>query len=129
MRRYLPRNLEELIEWYQRRVAPFTLLAGFIADNILFRVVDFWAMALVLALYLASALASMFALNLVTTGRIRQAFVIKITPFFPSIVQWAFGGMWSGLFVLYSESATTVLSWAFMGILVAFLIANERFRR
>ena len=129
MRRYLPKNLEELISWYERRVAPFALFVGFIADNILFRVIDFWAMTFVLTLYLACALIFMFMLNLVEAGRVRQTFILHVTPFFSVIVQWAFGGMFSGFLVLYSESATMAASWVSVAILAVLLVANERFRR
>src|SRR3989338_9791504 len=129
MRRYLPKNLEELISWYERRVAPYALFVGFIADNILFRVIDFWAMTFVLTLYLACALIFMFMLNLVEAGRVRQTFILHVTPFFSVIVQWAFGGMFSGFLVLYSESATMAASWVSVAILAVLLVANERFRR
>jgi len=128
IRRYLPKSTEELILWYERHVAPVSLLAGFIADNFLFRAIDLWTTALAITLYLACAVVGIFALNLVETGWIRTALVLRVAPFFPVVIQFAFGGMFSGFFVLYSESATLVVSWISVVILALLLIGNERFR-
>ena len=38
----------------------------------------------------------MLMLNVVEAGRVRQTFILRVTPFFSVIVQWAFGGMFSG---------------------------------
>ena len=39
IRKYFPKSTEELILWYERYVAPGSLLAGFIADNFLFGII------------------------------------------------------------------------------------------
>ena len=129
MRQYLPRSTEELIRWYERYIAPFSLLVGFIADNVLFRAIDLFAMTLALTLYLACAVVGIFVLNLVETGRVQNSLVLRASPFFPVVVQFAFGGIFSGFFVLYSESATLAVSWISVVILALLLIGNERFRR
>ena len=129
IRRYLPQSTEELIQWYERYIAPVSLLAGFIADNIIFRAIDLWTMTFALALYLAVAVAGIFVLNLVETGRLKNTLVLRVAPFFPVVVQFAFGGIFSGFFVLYSESAALAVSWISVVILALLLIGNERFRR
>src|SRR3989344_2775229 len=117
IRRYLPQSTEELIQWYERYIAPVSLLAGFIADNIIFRAIDLWTMTFALALYLAE------------TGRLKNTLILRVAPFFPVVVQFAFGGIFSGFFVLYSESAALAVSWISVVILALLLIGNERFRR
>src|SRR3989344_5683554 len=128
IRRYLPKSTEELIRWYERYIAPFSLLVGFIADNVLFRAIDLFAMTLAITLYLACAVVGIFVLNLVETGRVQNSLVLRASPFFPVVVQFAFGGIFSGFFVLYSESATLVVSWISVAILALFLVGNDRFR-
>ena len=128
IRKYFPKSTEELILWYERYVAPGSLLAGFIADNFLFRAIDLWTTTITIGLYLACAVFGIFALNLVETGRVRNTLVLRFAPFLPVVVQFAFGGMFSGFFVLYSESATLAVSWASVAILALLLVANERFR-
>lgn len=128
IRRYLPKSTEDLIRWYERYVAPASLLIAFILDNVIFRAINLWATTATLALYLLCAILGIFFLNLVETGRIRHPFVLKIAPFLPVVVQFAFGGMFSGFFVLYSQSATLTVSWLSIVILALLLIGNERFR-
>ena len=128
IRHYLPKNTEELIRWYERYVAPLSLVAGFVIDNVLFRSIDLWTTVFAVALYLACAIGGMFALNFVETGRAQNTLILRVAPFFPVIVQFSFGGMFSGFFVLYSESATLVVSWISVAILALFLIGNDRFR-
>jgi len=129
IRRYLPKSIEELIVWYERRVAPFALLAGFLIDNIFFRAVNLWTATIAFVLYLLLALVGIFLLNLVETGRVQNAFLLKTAQFLPVVVQFAFGAIFSGFFVLYSQSATVLASWLFIGILALLLVGNERFRR
>lgn len=129
IRRYLPQSTEELIRWYEQRVAPFSLLAGFIADNVLFRSIDLLSTAITLAVYLVVAIGGSFVLNLVENGRVRHPIILKGSPFLPVVVQFAFGGMFSGFFVLYSESATIAVSWISVAVLAFLLVGNERFRK
>ncbi len=129
IRRYLPESIEELILWYERRVAPFALLVGFLIDNVFFRAVNLWTATTAFILYLLLALVGIFLLNLVEMGRVKNAFVLKSAQFLPVIVQFAFGAIFSGFFVLYSQSATIGASWLSVVILALLLIGNERFRR
>lgn len=129
IRQYLPKSTEELIQWYERRVAPVSLATGFVLDNIIFRAIDFWAITALLLVYLSLAVAGIFLINLVTTGRLQNPLVLRVAPFFPVVVQFAFGGIFSGFFVLYSESATLAVSWVSVVFLAFLLVGNERLRR
>lgn len=129
MRRYLPRSTEELISWYERYVSPFSLLVGFTIDNFAIRQIDLWLSSFVLAGYLALAAVGTVIINLVETGRLRHGIVLKVAPFVPVVVQFAFGGLFSGFVILYSRSAAFAVSWVFVVLLAAFLLGNERFRK
>ncbi len=132
MRKYLPKSfeMEELAAWYMRYISPLALIAGFFADNlILLRRVDVWTSHALLFSYLVLAALCIVVLNLITTGRIRAAWVLKITPLIPVVAQFAFGGLFSGYLSLYSRSASFPLSWIFVLLVAALLIGNERFVR
>src|SRR3989344_6288974 len=80
-RRYMPKSLDELAQWYMRYISPLALIAGFFADNlILLRRVDVWTSNALLFSYLALAAVSIVVLNLITTGRIRARWVLTVTP-------------------------------------------------
>jgi hypothetical protein len=61
-------------------------------------------------------------------GILRNNFLEKINFFIPVIIQFAFGGLFSGFVVFYSRSASISASWPFLLILVGILITGELVR-
>jgi hypothetical protein len=126
----LPKNVEELVHWYERYISPLSLIAGFLADNLyLLRRVDLLRSNLLLFSYLVIAGFGIFLINLIESGRIRTRWVLKIAPLISVVVQFAFGGLFSGYLSLYSRSAALPASWVFVVVLAALLLGNERFVR
>ncbi len=126
----LPKNVEELVHWYERYVSPLSLIGGFLADNyILLRRVDLWTSNALLGSYLLTAALGIILINLVESGRLRTQWVLKAAPAIPIIVQFSFGGLFSGFLSLYSRSAAFALSWVFVLMIAALLLGNERFLR
>lgn len=121
--------MEELIRWYERYVSPLSLLAGFLLDTFIFRQVDLWVSSLALLGYLSIASVGIVVINLIETGRWRNRFLVPFLPFIAVAVQFAFGGLFSGFVILYSQSAALAVSWIFIVGLAALMIANERFRK
>lgn len=129
IRRYLPKSTEELISWYERYISPLSLLVGFTIDNFLIRQVDLWLSSFVLLGYLILAAFGTVFINLVETGKLQYRLVLSVAPFIPVVVQFAFGGLFSGFVILYSSSAAFAVSWIFVVLLAALLLGNERFRK
>lgn len=130
IRRYLPKDVQELVHWYERYISPLSLVGGFIADNlVLLRRVDLWTSNALLFFYLALSAAGIILINLIETGRLRAKWILKIAPAVPIIVQFSFGGLFSGFLSLYSRSAAYAVSWIFILVLAALLLGNERFLR
>ena len=130
IRRYLPKSVEELVHWYERYISPISLIAGFLADNyILLRRVDLWRSNLLLLFYLAIAATGIVLINLVESGRVRRKWLLDLAPLIPVVVQFTFGGLFSGYLSLYSRSAAFPLSWVFVIGIAALLLGNERFVR
>lgn len=125
----LPKNTEDLITLYERYVSPLTLVIGFSIDAFIIRNVDLSASALLLLAYLSLAGVMMVLLNLVFVGRLHGRVWNFFVPIFPAVIQFAFGGLFSGFVILFGQSASIGLSWLFVVILAALLIGNERFRK
>ena len=126
----LPKNVEELVHWYERYVSPVSLVAGFLADNLfLLRRVDLLRSNLLLFSYLLIAALGIVLINLIEGGLIRARWVLKIAPLISVVVQFSFGGLFSGYLSLYSRSAAIPASWVFVVALAALLLGNERFTR
>ena len=126
----LPRNIEELAQWYMHYISPLGLIAGFLVDYlILLRRVDLWTTNLILFTYLALAALCILLVSLIQTGRLRQPWLVAAMPLLPVVAQFAFGGLFNGFLALYSRSAAVAASWIFVILLAALLLANERFVR
>lgn len=129
IRRYLPKSTEELIHWYERYISPFALIAGFLLDSfVLLDRVDVLFGNLLLLSYLVLAGTGIIVLNIVEAGFLRGKFWVWLAPFMPVLIQFFFGALFSGYVSLYSRSAGAAFSWAFVIVLAALLIGNERFR-
>jgi hypothetical protein len=125
-----PRSMQELIRWYERYISPLSLVAGFLADTLyLTRRVDLWQTNALLGGYLTIAALGITLINAVEMGKIRWKWVVTISPLIPVVVQFAFGGLFSGYLSLYGRSAGFAASWIFVLIVAGFLIGNERFTR
>lgn len=133
MRKYLPTSLpkstEELITLYERYVSPVTLLAGFTIDALIVQAVDLRTSVLLLLTYLSLAAASMVLLNLIIARRLLGKGWTFLVPILPAVIQFSFGGLFSGFVILFGQSASIGLTWVFVVILAALLISNERFRK
>ncbi len=130
IRRYLPKSVEELAEWYMRYISPLALIAGFIADNLfLTRRVDLLQTNVLLFSYLVIAAGSIVLINLIQSGQLRHPIYLKMLPLVPVVAQFAFGGLFSGYLSLYSRSASISVSWVFVIVIAGLLIGNERFVR
>lgn len=130
IKRYLPKSTEELIHWYERYISPLSLIVGFIADNLfLTRRVDLWQTNALLSFYLVLSAAGMLFLNAVEEGKLRGRRYLAVAPFVPIVIQFAFGGLFSGYLSLYSRSAAFAGSWVFVIVVAILLVGNERFRR
>lgn len=129
-RKYLPRNVKQLVHWYERYISPISLVAGFISDNlILLKRVDLWTTDALFLFYLALSSVGIVLLNLVETGKLKHAFFVEAAPAIPIVMQFAFGGLFSGFLSLYSRSAGYAASWIFIALVAVLLLGNERFAR
>jgi hypothetical protein len=128
IRRYLPRDTEQLIHWYTRYFSPLGLIAGFLADTFFFlsRVDQASGLAILFFHLTLAALAILF-LSAIQEGSMRSAWALKAAPFAPVIMQFAFGGLFSAFFSLYSRSAAFPATWLFVALLAILLVGNERF--
>ncbi len=124
----LPKNVQELSAWYMRYISPLSLIAGVVADNLfLAKRVDLFLTNALLCSYLIVAALAITVMNLIQTGKWRHRFAVDAFPVLPVIAQFAFGGLFSAYFSLYSRSADVSVSWIFVVFIVGLVILNERF--
>lgn len=129
-RKYFPKSVDDLVLWYQHYISPLSLIAGFLSDNLfLTRRVDLLRTNLLLLFYLFVCAFGIIAINMIIAGRVKNLRVVKVAPILPILVQFSFGGLFSGYLSLYSRSASLATSWIFVIALAVLLLGNERFMR
>ena len=121
--------IESMIHRYERYVAPFTFVMGFVLDTITLKRIDIWFDHIILFGYLMLAGIGMIVVNAYEAGRLRFRPFDSIVPFMPVVVQFGFGGLFSAFVIFYTQSGVIAKSWLFLLILGVLLIGNERFRK
>ena len=121
--------IESLIHKYERFIAPFTFVAGFVFDTLTLKRVDLLFDHLVILANLILAGLAIIVLNLYEAGRFRFRAVVFLIPFAPVLMQFAFGGLFSAFVIFYTKSAALGKSWIFLLTLIMLLVGNEKFRK
>ncbi|MFA6408329.1 MAG: DUF2914 domain-containing protein [Candidatus Paceibacterota bacterium] len=124
---------QKIFAWvhkYERHISALAMVAGFVADNILFgRVDDLWQTQLVLISY---ALACLIAIPLhhfiearAERGRPRPRWIVLLT----FTTQFALGGFWSAFVIFYGRSAVVSASWPFLLFIFLVFLGSEYFHK
>src|SRR3989339_52483 len=114
---------------YEDYASPLFLLGGFVFDNLTLRRIDLWAENLMMIIYLGIALVGVLFINFFHAGRIQYLFFKKLAVYFPFILQFVFGGLFSAFFIFYFRSASIGTSWLFILMLATILVGNEKFQK
>lgn len=101
---------------------------GFFIDTLVLKRIDLWISNAVLLSYLVLVIVSMLALHRAAARSPRGARLRTVMDWVPFIAQFAFGGMFSGFLIFYSQSGSLFASWPFLFIIVALIITNEFLR-
>ncbi len=113
------------IQKYERHLSSVALFAGFILDALTLRRVDNLYENSVLVSYFLMIAFGITALNYIEAGKYEREWVGRTYHILPLVIQFAFGGLFSGFTVFYFRSGSIVSSWPFIVILVSLLLGNE----
>ncbi|MES2216430.1 MAG: DUF2914 domain-containing protein [Patescibacteria group bacterium] len=113
------------IQKYERHLSSVALFAGFILDALTMRRVDNLYENSVLMSYFVMIAFGITALNYIEAGKYEREWVGRTYHLLPLLIQFAFGGLFSGFTVFYFRSGSIVSSWPFIVILVSLLLGNE----
>lgn len=120
---------KNFFEAHYRHLMTLSFLVGFTIDNLTLTRIDLLLDNLILFTYLIIACAGIVATNFFEAHKLKGSLFARIGPFFPLAIQFALGGLFSGLFVFYSRSASLAGSWLFLVVLVGLLLGNEFFEK
>lgn len=122
------KKTKDFVLQYEERLATMSFVIGFVLDIFTLGRVDRFFDNLVLISYFLLAMLGIIVINFYWGGKIKYVFFERIVLWLPFIIQFAFGGLLSGLVVFYGKSASWVFSWPFMLLLLVVFVGNERFR-
>ncbi len=114
---------------YERHLSALAMVAGFVADNLLFERVDLWQTQAVFAGYTAACFIAIPLLQWLETRAARGIKVSRWKFLLPLTTQFALGGFWSGFVIFYGRAADFGVSWPFLLFLFLVLLGSEYFAR
>jgi len=113
-------TIKNFIQKYDRLLSLGALSFGFIVDSLTLSRIDLWFDNLILFSYLTLAGGSLILINVFEHPKVQKLF--------PFVMQYAYGGLFSGYVIFYSRSASLSGNLAFIFVIFALLIGNEFFR-
>ncbi len=113
----------------RRHWLTFTFFLGFLTDVLLLNRVDDVLDNLILLFYVLFATASLFGFYLGITDKLPFKLSSKFERYMPLLMQYSFGGLFSGMLIFYGRSGDLFASAPFLLLIVAVILGNELFSK
>ena len=110
---------------YQRWTPAVSFTAGFAWDNFTLTRIDVLSDNLIMLAYLIGAGVFIALINFIEEKIITNRLLTEYSLWYPTVVQFFFGGLFSSYFVFYFRSAAFAKNWLFLLLLLVVLIGNE----
>lgn len=116
----------KIVSIVKRHWLSLAFVAGFITDLILLNRVDDIIDNLILLFYVVLATISIIALYLGVAEKVGPKASRFLARFAPMTMQYASGGLLSGMLIFYGRSGDIFASWPFMLLVAVAIIGNEK---
>ncbi len=113
---------------YQHQLSIGSFFVGFFIDTLALKRIDLLFSNLLLYTYLTVAIFTIFTLHAYAARLEAKGKIAYFLMWVPFVGQFAFGGMFSGFLIFYSQSGSVLASWPFLLLIVVLLAANEFMR-
>ncbi|NIW80454.1 MAG: DUF2914 domain-containing protein [Calditrichae bacterium] len=110
---------------YKRYLPVVAFFGGFSWDSLTLRRIDQLLDNLILLAYLLLIGVFIILINMTQHHVIKKQFLVKYQEWYPVIIQFLLGGLFSAYVVYYFQSATFSKTFLFVALLLILLIANE----
>lgn len=107
---------------YQPIIAFFT---GFTWDSLTLTRIDLVLDNVIMFSYIMLTGVFILLINLIEEEQLSNKFILKYKDWYPNVVQFFFGGLFSGYIVYYFQSASITKNWLFLLFLLLLFIGNE----
>ncbi len=112
----------------QRYWLTVAFLGGFLVDNITLNRVDQVFDNVILATYVVLSMVALLVLYAGTAGKFSETMNVRARKYAPLFVQFAFGGLLSGMLIFYGRSGAWAQSWPFLLLILSVIYGNETIR-
>lgn len=110
---------------YERYFPISFFLLGFIYDSLTLTRIDRMFDNIVLLFYIVLAGILITVIGRLQTGQLRNKLILKYAKWYPNILQFLFGGLFSAYVIFYFKSAAVDKSLIFVVLLAGLFLANE----
>ena len=129
---FMRSHIQNLRTWIKKNhhwLMPASLVLGFVGDSLTLRRVAGLFENVMMIVYLVVTMLSILAVNYLRQKENRSIFLEKVYLFAPFVIQFTFGGLFSGFTVFYFRSGSLASSWIFIVILLALMLGNEIYKK
>ena len=109
----------------KRHWLTLAFVGGFISDFLLLNQVDNIVDNSILFFYVLLAMASILLLYAAVAGKLPDNWNDPFRSYAPIAMQYAFGGLLSGMLIFYGRSASLLDSWPFLAVIALIIYLNE----
>lgn len=117
-----------LPSWVRRHFLTLAFIAGFITDLILLNQVESIVDNLILLFYVILATVALITMYVGVAERGPAKLARFFRTYSPMAVQYAFGGLLSGMLIFYGRSGDWLASWPFLLLIAIAIFGNELIR-
>lgn len=110
---------------FRRYWLTFAFLLGFIVDNLTLNRVDQLLDNLILFSYVLLAMLGMLLMYAGVAQKLPERIALFTRKYSPYLIQYAFGGLLSGMLIFYGRSGTLYDSWPFLLLILVVIYGNE----
>ncbi|MFT7557637.1 MAG: hypothetical protein ACI83D_000302 [Planctomycetota bacterium] len=122
-------NLRAFFNTHQHLISPIAIALGFIIDNFTLTRIDQTFDNLILITYLLITTICVLFLHSHTTSFSKRLNLPRYHSLIFGIMNFGFGGLFSGFIVFYSRSASILTGWPFVLLLLILMLGGEKYKR
>ncbi len=118
-------GFKKFIKWMKQHWLTFSFVMGFFTDLLLLNQIDDIGDNLILLFYATLATSSLLLFYIGVAERLPPWFSKKLVRFMPTLMQYSFGGLLSGMLIFYGRSGDWLTSAPFLLIILSVIVGNE----
>lgn len=116
------------VQHVRRHWLTVAFLLGFIVDNLTLNRVDQLFDNVLLSAYVVLSMVGIVLLYAGIAEKFSEMWSLRVRVYAPLIIQYAFGGLLSGMLIFYGRSGSWAESWPFLLIILGVIYGNETIR-